>query len=180
VARRSSVSYDENSGHYRPPASNFRSFVHMLKKSGADMSRVSISKSYAVLVGLEMYTRTRRKVKSLYRSTHKRKQEVLRPKATAEEKEREKEKSQSAEKERRFLEKQKEDANEQAARHDEVLRDENASVLKVMQKLHIHPRTPPHEIPQPKVPTEEQDDNRTGSRSTALPSSSSELTRHKT
>lgn len=49
------------SGHYRPPASNFRAFVRSLREAGADMSRVSVSKSYAVLVGLEAYARVRGK-----------------------------------------------------------------------------------------------------------------------
>ncbi|KAK4155544.1 hypothetical protein C8A00DRAFT_41822 [Chaetomidium leptoderma] len=49
------------SGHYRPPASNFRAFVKSLKESGVDMGRVSVSKSYAVLVGLEMYVKARKK-----------------------------------------------------------------------------------------------------------------------
>lgn len=43
------------SGHYRPPANNFRRFVKSLKEAGVDMSHVSISKSYAILVGLEAY-----------------------------------------------------------------------------------------------------------------------------
>lgn len=49
------------SGHYRPPASNFRAFVRSLRAAGVDMGRVSISKSYTVLVGLEAYVETRRK-----------------------------------------------------------------------------------------------------------------------
>ncbi|KAK4031203.1 hypothetical protein C8A01DRAFT_42316 [Parachaetomium inaequale] len=49
------------SGHYRPPASNFRAFVRSLKEAGVDMGRVSVSKSYAVLVGLEMYIKVRKK-----------------------------------------------------------------------------------------------------------------------
>ncbi|KAL2144767.1 hypothetical protein VTI28DRAFT_8529 [Corynascus sepedonium] len=49
------------SGHYRPPASNFRAFVRSLKEAGVDMGRVSVSKSYAVLVGLEMYVKARKK-----------------------------------------------------------------------------------------------------------------------
>ncbi|KAK2072921.1 hypothetical protein P8C59_007245 [Phyllachora maydis] len=53
------------SGHYRPPARNFRAFVHSLRDAGVDMSRVSISKSYAVLVGLEAYVKTRSKGKEL-------------------------------------------------------------------------------------------------------------------
>ncbi|PNY26768.1 Uncharacterized protein TCAP_03296 [Tolypocladium capitatum] len=53
------------SGHYRPPASNFRAFVRSLRDTGVDMSHVTISKSYAVLVGLETYIKTRRKGKDL-------------------------------------------------------------------------------------------------------------------
>ena len=51
------------SGHYAPPAKSFRGFVHSLKDAGADMSRVSISRSYAVLVGLEGYLGAKRNVK---------------------------------------------------------------------------------------------------------------------
>ncbi|OAA63749.1 IQ calmodulin-binding motif protein [Niveomyces insectorum RCEF 264] len=53
------------SGHYRPPTSSFRAFVQSLRDAGVDMSHVSISKSYAVLVGLEAYTKTRQRGKSL-------------------------------------------------------------------------------------------------------------------
>lgn len=48
------------SGHYRPPANNFRKFVKSLREAGVDMSHVSISKSYAILVGLEAYTNFRK------------------------------------------------------------------------------------------------------------------------
>ncbi|KAF3357491.1 ATP synthase subunit beta [Verticillium dahliae VDG1] len=51
------------SGHYRPPTSNFRAFIRSLRESRVDVSHVSISKSYAVLVGLETYVRTRKKGK---------------------------------------------------------------------------------------------------------------------
>ncbi|KAH0539096.1 hypothetical protein FGG08_004334 [Glutinoglossum americanum] len=119
-----------NSGHYRPPASNFRSFIHMLKASGTDMSRVSISKSYAVLVGLEAYTRTRRKIKSVYQSVHTRTDSVLHPKATAgKEKE---ERSQNVGKKQGFSEKQED--------------EEKASILSALQKSHTHPQTIRHEI----------------------------------
>ena len=50
------------SGHYRPPAEAFRHFVHHLKDQGVDMSRVSISKAYAVLVGLEAYMTSKQRV----------------------------------------------------------------------------------------------------------------------
>lgn len=58
------------SGHYRPPTKNFRAFVHSMKDHGVDMSRVSISRSYAVLVGLEVYVKTRRKVKNGVEHAH--------------------------------------------------------------------------------------------------------------
>lgn len=61
----SSASADINSGHYRPPAANFRAFIHSLQDQGVDMSHVSISKSYAVLAGIEGYTRAKRKVRAL-------------------------------------------------------------------------------------------------------------------
>ena len=50
------------SGHYRPPAEAFRHFVHHLREQGVDMSRVSISKAYAVLVGLEAYMTSKQRV----------------------------------------------------------------------------------------------------------------------
>lgn len=126
------------SGHYRPPASNFRSFVRSLKDEGVDMSHVSISKSYAVLVGLEMYMKTRQKGKRLLqRATHK-KDKVLHPEEVQKREEEERDKSQSAEKERQFLEKE---AREQAA-EEERRREENRAAVRVMQKLGITPVVP--------------------------------------
>ncbi|KAL1879498.1 hypothetical protein Plec18167_003955 [Paecilomyces lecythidis] len=54
------------SGHYRPPAANFRRFVHALEDQGVDMSRVSISKSYAVLVGIEGYAKVKKGKKKFH------------------------------------------------------------------------------------------------------------------
>jgi hypothetical protein len=51
------------SGHYRPPAKNFKLFIHSLGEAGVDMSHVSRSRSYAILVGLEKYAHTRTKIK---------------------------------------------------------------------------------------------------------------------
>ncbi|OKL56996.1 hypothetical protein UA08_07716 [Talaromyces atroroseus] len=51
------------SGHYRPPAANFRAFVHTLQNNGVDMSHVSISRSYAILVGIEGYMKFKQKKK---------------------------------------------------------------------------------------------------------------------
>ncbi|KAL8809743.1 MAG: hypothetical protein Q9200_003161 [Gallowayella weberi] len=45
------------SGHYKPPASSFRAFVHSLQKSGVDMSVMTVPKSYAVLMGIEGYSK---------------------------------------------------------------------------------------------------------------------------
>ncbi|TKA83838.1 hypothetical protein B0A55_00133 [Friedmanniomyces simplex] len=41
------------SGHYAPPLKNFREFVRSLQEAGADLSRCSLARSYAVLVGLD-------------------------------------------------------------------------------------------------------------------------------
>ncbi|KAI9680085.1 MAG: hypothetical protein M1817_005101 [Caeruleum heppii] len=55
------------SGHYRAPTSSFTAFVHSLKALQVDTSRVSISKSYTVLVGLETYLRVKKKVRHAVR-----------------------------------------------------------------------------------------------------------------
>lgn len=95
------------SGHYRPPAANFRAFVHALRDAGVDMSRVSISRSYAVLVGLESYVHTRRRVKHTERMAIRKKDELLHPEKVEQEEEASRDKSKSAEKERVFLEQQR-------------------------------------------------------------------------
>ncbi|KIV89557.1 hypothetical protein PV10_06947 [Exophiala mesophila] len=95
------------SGHYRPPAANFRAFVHALRDEGVDMSRVSISRSYAVLVGLESYVHTRRRVKHTEKMAIRKKDELLHPEKVQQEEEASRDKSKSAEKERVFLEQQR-------------------------------------------------------------------------
>lgn len=97
------------SGHYRPPASNFRAFVHSLRDTGVDMSHVSISKSYAVLVGLETYVKTRRKGKHLVDKLVRRKERIMAPEEFRRRQEAEKDKSESAQKERLFLQRQREE-----------------------------------------------------------------------
>jgi hypothetical protein len=95
------------SGHYRPPTKNFRIFVHSLRDSGVDMSRVSISRSYAVLVGLEAYVKTRKKLKhGIGHVTHN-KDKVIHPEEVQKREEEEKDKSESAEKERKVIEAEK-------------------------------------------------------------------------
>lgn len=122
------------SGHYRPPASNFRAFVRNLKDEGVDMSHVSISKSYAVLVGLEMYVKTRQKGKQLLQRTAHQKDKVIHPEEVQKREEEARDKSQSAETERRFLEKQQKENDKQ--------REENRAAVKVMQKLKLASTAP--------------------------------------
>lgn len=50
------------SGHYSPPLKNFREFLKNLRDSGADLSHLSTSRSYAVLLGLEGYLGAKRRV----------------------------------------------------------------------------------------------------------------------
>ncbi|CAI6282704.1 unnamed protein product [Periconia digitata] len=91
------------SGHYRPPTKNFRAFVHSLRDNGVDMSRVSISRSYAILVGLETYVKTRRKAKSGVQHARNAETKIMRPEEYEKQKEAEKDTSKSAEQERRIL-----------------------------------------------------------------------------
>lgn len=118
------------SGHYRPPASNFRAFVHSLKDEGVDMSHVSISKSYAVLVGLEAYVKTRKKGKqTLEKMTHHG-QKIVDPAAAVQREEAAKDTSASAELERQHIQK------------EEIARVESRGIVRLMQKLRLRPRTP--------------------------------------
>lgn len=117
------------SGHYRPPAANFRAFVNSLKASEVDMHHVSISKSYVVLVGLEAYIKTRRKGKNLESKLLHHRDKILDPEEVARREEEARDKSESAEKERKFLEEQRE-------------QEENSAAVKMMQKLKMVPREP--------------------------------------
>jgi hypothetical protein len=91
------------SGHYRPPTSNFRAFVHSLQDNGVDMSRVSISRSYAILVGLEAYVKTRKKIKHGFQHAKDAETKVVHPEEHKRKIEEQKDKSASAEKERQLL-----------------------------------------------------------------------------
>lgn len=106
------------SGHYAPPAKSFRGFVHSLKDAGADMSRVSISRSYAVLVGLEGYLGAKRNVKK----GEQRIKDMIHPEEARQREEAEKDKSKSAQKEREILEAQakKEEARRQSSITDRL------------------------------------------------------------
>lgn len=120
------------SGHYAPPVRNFREFVRNLKEAGADMSRCSISRSYAVILGLEGYIRTKDSAKKAERGVR----EFVNPD------------------EKRRREQVEFDASASAAREREVLRQERerrksegglgARVRRGL-GLGVSPPPPPHE-----------------------------------
>jgi hypothetical protein len=68
------------------------------------MSRVSISRSYAVLAGLESYTKATGKIKGAEQKAKHTKDKLLHPDKVRQEEEAKRDKSQSAEKERQYLE----------------------------------------------------------------------------
>ena len=103
------------SGHYRPPAKNFRAFVQSLKEEGVDMSRVSISRSYAVLVGMESYLRTKKKVDKAHKAVGHEADKLLKPDKVKAAEEAARDKSQSAEKERQYLEQQRREHKNQGS-----------------------------------------------------------------
>jgi hypothetical protein len=47
------------SGHYRPTTKSFRAFVANLKGAGVDLSELKTSKAYAILLGMECYSKTK-------------------------------------------------------------------------------------------------------------------------
>jgi hypothetical protein len=111
------------SGHYRPPTKNFRLFVQSLRNSGVDMSSVYISRSYAVLYGLEAYVRARNKIKHGVHQVLHGKDKVLHPEEVIKQKEEQMDKSKSAQREREILrlEKEKEKEKEKAEVANKVL-----------------------------------------------------------
>jgi hypothetical protein len=78
------------------------------------MSHVSISRSYAVLVGLETYTKARKQVKKAEASVVHQKDKLLNPEQVQMEEEAKRDKSESAEKERLYLEQQRKDEEREA------------------------------------------------------------------
>lgn len=109
------------SGHYAPPARNFHEFVKSLKEAGADMSRVNISRSYTVLLGLETYLGAKKQVKTAEQSL----KDILNPQEKRKREEAERDKSKSAEKERQVLEER------------EKLRRQQSLSTRMMQKLKL-------------------------------------------
>jgi hypothetical protein len=117
--------------------SNFRAFIHSLKDAGVDMSHVSISRSYAVLVGLEAYVKTRRRGKKIVQKLIHHRDKILSPEEVAKHEEEERDKSESAERERRLLEMQ--------AKANEEDREVNRANIQLLDKLRIKSRSPQHE-----------------------------------
>jgi hypothetical protein len=98
------------SGHYAPPVQNFRLFLKNLREAGADLTRLNVSRSYAVILGLEGYIevkkraqRTGQGIKDMFQPDEKKRRE-----------EETRDKSQSAALERAFLEREKKAKKEQS------------------------------------------------------------------
>jgi hypothetical protein len=90
------------SGHYAPPLKNFTEFVKSLEEHKADLSRLSISRSYAVLLGLEGYLGAKKQAKAVQQGV----KDVFDPEGKREREEAAKDKSRSAAREREILEQQ--------------------------------------------------------------------------
>jgi hypothetical protein len=58
------------SGHYRPTTKSFRSFVASLRASGVDLSHMKTSKAYAILFGMECYSKTKHGMMKLLHHHH--------------------------------------------------------------------------------------------------------------
>jgi uncharacterized membrane protein YgaE (UPF0421/DUF939 family) len=93
------------------------------------MSRVSISRSYAVLVGLEAYVKTRRKFKHGVQHVVEAETKVMHPEEHEKKMEEEKDKSKSAQRERELLA-----ANAEKA---EAVKKENSWHRKILRKMRM-------------------------------------------
>lgn len=115
------------SGHYRPPTSSFRVFMRSLQEEqGVDMSAVTVSKSYSVLVGMETYVKVRTKGKEAVGMIRHQKDRVLAPERYEKREEEARDTSRSAAREREVVE------------HEEQMMRRNHSVGgQLLQKLGI-------------------------------------------
>jgi hypothetical protein len=100
------------------------------------MNHVSISRSYAVLVGLEAYVKTRRRGKRFLQKLVQHRDKILDPAEVAKREEEERDKSESAAIEQRFL--------EMRQKAEEEEREENRVDMKLLNKPRIKPKTPLH------------------------------------
>ncbi|KIW56298.1 hypothetical protein, variant [Exophiala xenobiotica] len=137
------------SGHYRPPAANFRAFVHSLRDAGVDMSHVSVSRSYAILVGLESYVKTRKKIKSVETRVVHEKDKVLNPEKIKAAEAAQQDQSKSAEKERLYLEQQRKAAQVEADKR-QANRSLSARLSRSLGKLKLQKGSIDHHGTEPK------------------------------
>ena len=93
------------SGHYAPPLRNFREFVKSLEGEGADMSRLNLGRSYAVLLGLEGYVNTKKQLKDAQQGV----KDMVNPEGKKKREEAAKDNSKSAKRERQILEEQEQE-----------------------------------------------------------------------
>lgn len=107
------------SGHYRPPAANFRAFLKSLKAEGVDMRHLTVSKSYAVLVGLETYINTHKKSKHFVEKLLGQSKKIAAPQKAKRDDEKAMDKSQSAQKEREVFEAERQQRDDRAKNHME-------------------------------------------------------------
>lgn len=94
------------SGHYAPPVKNFREFLKCLKEAGADLSHLNVSRSYAVILGLEGYIKVKKRTKSVRQHA----KDMVNPEEKRKREEEERDKSQSAAREREILAREQEAA----------------------------------------------------------------------
>lgn len=100
------------------------------------MSHVSISRSYAVLVGLEAYVNTRRRGKKFAQKLIHGRDRVISPEAAAKREEGNRDKSEGTERERHFLEAKR--------KEQEKGREEHKENMKLLNKFHRSPNNPTH------------------------------------
>lgn len=93
------------------------------------MSRVSISKSYAVLLGLEAYQNTRKTVKRGESKMQEQMEKVVHPEEAKKKEEEQQDKSKSAQREKEFLEQQR--TKEEGMKSQMGLRDRLKRKLKI-------------------------------------------------
>ncbi|KAL1311619.1 hypothetical protein AAFC00_001730 [Neodothiora populina] len=114
------------SGHYSPPLQSYREFVHHLKDEAVDLSHVNITRSYAVLLGVEGYTGVKTKLGKGKQYVH----DVLNPKEAKERQADQQDRSSSAQKETAFLEAQ--------AAEVEKTKRRTSLTTRLKQKLHVN------------------------------------------
>lgn len=90
------------SGHYAPPVRNFREFLKSLKAANADLTHLNVSRSYAVILGLEGYIRVKKHAQNMGQKT----KDVINPEEAKKRDEAKMDMSKSAQREREVLAKE--------------------------------------------------------------------------